>query len=361
MCIIKLDSIGNLKWENLITGSNNDTAYSIIQTRDNGYALAGTTSSYGAGGTDVSVVKLDSSGNLQWDKTIGGTGNDAAYSIVQTKDKGYALAGTTTSFGAGGNDMYIIKLDSTGQVKWTRSLGGANNEVARSIANTMDSGLVIAGTIVYSAPNEKTCLLKLNSSGDLVWVSLVSGDSSSANSILQTKSGGYIVTGSTSYFGEGSSDMYVMVLDTNGKTCAVNNFGIGISSIDSGRVSAGGSVSSFTPTVTSNASNTSSGGSITIYCSEAPTSISYLKARDTPLHIFPNPAINNITLHYSASSSEYINLSILDMTGKTISSTTIAKKGDENYTLPVSALAPGMYFIELSDSVGKLYSKFVKE
>jgi hypothetical protein len=257
--------------------------------------------------------------------------------------------------------MYIIKLDSTGQVKWTRTLGGSNNETAKSIANTIDSGLVVAGTIIYSTQNEKACMLKLSPLGGLVWVSVISGDSSSANSIIQTKSGGYVVAGSTSYFGAGKSDAYVMVLDTNGKTCAVNNFGIGISSIDSGRVSIGGSVSSYTPTIASDGSTVSSGGSTIIYCSETPTSITSVQKKDNDLVVFPNPATANITLHYSIIGSTPINVSVFDIAGNKVGSFMFAYKVDSNYTLPTSVLAPGMYIIQVTDNSAKLYSKFIKE
>jgi hypothetical protein len=97
---------------------------SLIQTSDGGYAIAGYTYSFGAGKADVYVVKLDANGNLQWTKTIGGPKDDWGNSLIQTSDGGYAIAGYTTSFGAGKMDVYVVKLDANGNLQWTKTIGG---------------------------------------------------------------------------------------------------------------------------------------------------------------------------------------------------------------------------------------------
>src|SRR5581483_7552950 len=98
--------VGNVAWSETVGGTSDDTAYAVIQTKDGGYAVAGTTSSFGAGKNDMYLVKLGPTGTLQWTKTVGDTGSDVAYSVIQTHDNGYALAGTTTSFGVGKKDAY---------------------------------------------------------------------------------------------------------------------------------------------------------------------------------------------------------------------------------------------------------------
>ncbi|MFZ8804522.1 MAG: MopE-related protein, partial [Candidatus Calescibacterium sp.] len=129
-----------------IGGSNDDGAYSIIQSSDGGYVVAGWTSSFGAGGLDIYVLKLDSGGNVQWTKTIGGSGDDVAYSIIQSSDGGYVVAGYTSSFGAGWDwDIYVVKLDSEGDVVWTKTIGGSSYDVATSIIQSSDGGYVVAG------------------------------------------------------------------------------------------------------------------------------------------------------------------------------------------------------------------------
>jgi len=105
-----------------IGGPASEAGNSLIQTSDGGYAIAGTTSSFGAGEADVYVVKLDANGNLQWTKTIGGESDDRGFSLIQTSDGGYAIAGATNSFSAGG--VYVVKLDANGNLQWTKTIGG---------------------------------------------------------------------------------------------------------------------------------------------------------------------------------------------------------------------------------------------
>jgi hypothetical protein len=135
-----------------IGGSDFDVALSIIQSSDGGYAVAGETSSFGAGGFDIYVVKLDSEGNVQWAKTIGGSSNDAALSIIQSSDGGYVVAGFTLSFGAGGFDIYVVKLDSEGNVQWAKTIGGSFYNLAWSIIQSSDGGYAVAGeTLSFGA------------------------------------------------------------------------------------------------------------------------------------------------------------------------------------------------------------------
>src|SRR5437870_1045407 len=107
------------------------TEYSsaVRQTLDGGYIMAGTTSSYSAGSFDIYVVKTDSLGNMEWTKSFGGAGSDQAGSIEEASDGGYLIIGNTTSFGAGGNDMYVIKTDPSGNMLWSKTYGTTTAEM----------------------------------------------------------------------------------------------------------------------------------------------------------------------------------------------------------------------------------------
>ena len=197
-----------------IRGPENEWGNSLIQTADGGYAIAGTTTSFGAGGEDVYVIKLDASGNLQWTKTIGGKKEDAGISLIQTSDGGYAIAGYTKSFGAGGEDVYVVKLDADGKLQWTKTIGGEND----------DRGF----------------------------------------SIIQTSDDGYAIAGSTTSFGARGRDVYVIKLDRNGDACCTVS--------QTSRVGSGGRLRSATSsigsggTLTSPTPTTSSGGTLTNQC-----------------------------------------------------------------------------------------------
>jgi len=201
-----------LYWAKTYGGSGYDYAHSIQQTSDGGYIVAGSTESFGAGGKDFWVLKLDSSGTVEWQKTYGGGGNDWNSSIQQTSDGGYIVAGSTESFGAGGKDFWVLKLDSNGTVMWQKTYGGSSYDGAYSIQQTQDGGYIVAGSFGGDA-----WVLKLNSSGNVQWQKTYGGSSYDfAHSIQQTEDGGYIVAGETESFGAGGYDFWVLKLDSSG-------------------------------------------------------------------------------------------------------------------------------------------------
>ncbi len=163
MWLVKIDANGNQQWVSTFggTGGKTDNAMSLVQTQDGGYAIAGYTYSFGAVGADFCLIKTNSLGNLTWVKTYGGTGDDEAYSLVQTSDGGYALAGYTNSYGAGGYDVWLIKTDSFGNIQWNTTYGGTGNDYAYSLIITNDGGFAIAGgTNSFGAGNEDFFLVK---------------------------------------------------------------------------------------------------------------------------------------------------------------------------------------------------------
>ncbi|MCP4698295.1 MAG: hypothetical protein GY862_15790, partial [Gammaproteobacteria bacterium] len=127
-------------------GIDSDSARYVIQTSDGGYIVAGTTSSYGAGNGDVFLLKYDSAGALTWAKTAGGTGVEFARSVNQTSDGGYIVAGETDSYGAGDYDVFLLKYDSAGALTWAKTAGGTASDNAWSVAQTSDGGYIVAGT-----------------------------------------------------------------------------------------------------------------------------------------------------------------------------------------------------------------------
>jgi uncharacterized delta-60 repeat protein len=216
--VIKLDSSGNLSWAKTVGGTENDYGSSIQQTSDGGYVITGYTYSFGAGENDVFVIKLDSSGNLSWAKTIGGKWGDSGNSIHQTSDGGYIITGSTFSLGAGENDVFVIKLDSSGNLSWAKTIGGASYDWSSSIHQTSDGGYVITGyTNSFGAGDWDVFVIKLDSSGNLSWAKTMGGTNYDVGySIHQTSDGGYIITGYTNSFGAEYNDVFVIKLDSSG-------------------------------------------------------------------------------------------------------------------------------------------------
>jgi hypothetical protein len=219
--IIKLDADGNKVWEKIYGGSSSDGAYSIQQTNDGGYIVAGYTYSFGAGGSDVYIIKLDADGNKVWEKIYGGSSEDRAYSIQQTTDGRYIVAGYTNSFGAGGYDVYIIKLGENGNKVWEKIFGGSKWDEAYSIQQTNDGGYIVAGyTNSFGAGGSDVYVIKLDENGNKVWEKTYGGSSDviMLNSIQQTSDGGYIVAGLINSFGARGYDVYVIRMDICGNT-----------------------------------------------------------------------------------------------------------------------------------------------
>ncbi|MFZ0390267.1 MAG: T9SS type A sorting domain-containing protein [Calditrichia bacterium] len=150
--LVKADSNGTEEWNRPFGGDDVDRGYSTMQTADGGYILTGYTSSFGAGLYDMLLIKTDSSGTEEWNKTFGGSGRDYGNSVQQTADGGYIVTGYTLSFGAGGDDLWVVKTDSDGNEEWSKTYGGGSSDVGYSVQQVSDGGYIIAGhTLSYGA------------------------------------------------------------------------------------------------------------------------------------------------------------------------------------------------------------------
>ncbi|MGB2807138.1 MAG: hypothetical protein WBC22_05335 [Sedimentisphaerales bacterium] len=224
-------------------------AYAVQQTADGGYIIAGYTDSFGATGSDVYLLKTEPNGTMQWQKSFGGSGSDSGSSVQQTSDGGYIIAGYTFSFGAGSSDVYLIKTEPNGTMQWQKTFGGSEHEYGNSVQQTSDGGYII--TYMDHPFFSTVCdvhLIKTEPNGNLQWQKDFGGSSfDQGNSVQQTSDGGYVIAGSTSSFGAGQSDVYLIKTEPNGtmqweKTFGGSDFDKGFSvqqTIDGGYIIAG--------------------------------------------------------------------------------------------------------------------------
>lgn len=214
-------------WTRTYGGSDLDKGHAIELAYDSGYVIAGETRSLGPGPLAVYLIKTDSSGNVMWTQTYGGSQYDYALSVVETVDTGYIIAGVTNSFGAGLRDLYLIKTDSTGDTIWTKTHGGTDNDVGAAVLQTQDGGYIILGTTYsYGAGSGDVWLVKTDASGNIVWTQTYGGADSDAGWDLQpTADGGYIIAGQTRSFGAGDFDVYLIKTDSLGDTLWTRTFG----------------------------------------------------------------------------------------------------------------------------------------
>ncbi|GAG55564.1 unnamed protein product, partial [marine sediment metagenome] len=216
--VIKLDAKGNMEWENNFGGTGWDEIYSIIQTKDGSFIATGCVWSKSAGRGDVCVAKLNKRGKLEWDKTFGGSENDEALSIIQTNDGGYAIAGFTVLEDTGDKDIWVIKLDKEGNKVWDKTIGGTSEDWANSIIQDKNGNYIVAGwTKSIGVGKTDVWIVKLDKIGNLIWDKTFGGsENDEAHSIIQTDDGGYAVVGWTKSKGTGNSDVWVIKLDENG-------------------------------------------------------------------------------------------------------------------------------------------------
>ena len=214
--MVKIDSVGNFSWGKIFgTVGRFDAAYSVQQTADGGFILAGEN---GSNSADLWLIKTDNNGNEEWNRTLGGNSWDEGASVQQTKDGGYIAAGLTTSYGAGNTDLWVVKTDAQGNEEWSRTFGGIHPDEAHSVRQTLDGGYILAGYTFSSFLTLRDILLvKLDPEGNTQWERTIGGlGEDTARCVEQTDDGGYILCGHTTSYGAGSSDMFLMKTDPLG-------------------------------------------------------------------------------------------------------------------------------------------------
>ena len=249
--IVKLDTAGNITWQKSFGGTGNEEAQSIQQTSDQGFIIAGYSDSDNGdvtgnhGSNDYWIVKLDGSGNLQWQKSLGGTGDDLAKYIRQTSDGGYIIAGNATSQDGdvtgnhGEDDVWIVKLDENGVIAWQQSYGGNDSDYANFIEVTSDGGFIVCGAsssingdVTQNNGQLDYWILKLSSTGILEWQKSYGGsESEEAFAVQQTSDDGFIIGGRT-YSNDidvsvnhGNLDCWIVKIDQTGNLQWQKSFG----------------------------------------------------------------------------------------------------------------------------------------
>jgi hypothetical protein len=457
--LVRTDYNGDTLWTKEYGGNRNERANSVIETRDGGFALIGYTTSYGAGKEDIYFIKTDRYGDTLWTRTYGGNGYDVGNSLIETLDSSYVICGTTNSFGAGYKDVYIIKLDSLGNIIWAETRGGSGDDIGYSVKENAMGSYYVSGIDNSIGLNFRDGLIfKINSAGNLEWERIFGGISSDAaqgifatsdngcittgfchcapgfggsiyaakfsadgsnewyklyggnaedwgNNVIATQDGGYAIVGGTTSFGFGLTDIYFIKTDSAGdiqwnKTFgeAVNEQGYSVcQTFDRGYIIAGpsilesglsrvyivktdslgnsgcnetnpqtavllpsapyayGVILSNTGAITHYTSTTiKSGYSISTICYSSGINMNWHD--NSPVTLSPNPFTTHLTIHSKQNKESLITLS--DLSGKEI---LFIKTNSEGTTLNTEGIAAGLYFLRVEDGNGVRNYKVVKQ
>ena len=233
---IKTDSLCHFEWSKCYGGPVNEEGFSVTPTLDKGFAFVGFTDSYTGNGYDVFLVKTDSLGNMKWQKAYGGKDWDFGYSVKQLKDSGYVICGTTYSYGKGNGDMYIVRTDKMGDTLWTKTVGDTGYEVGNALTVVNDSIYLIAGgTTSTLNADTNACVVKIIDRGTYGYLKsnwiYRSHHNSIFYSIRNVSDKGFVMYGSSdsipdSIKSSAYTDEYCLKIDSNGvqKWCQLIHF-----------------------------------------------------------------------------------------------------------------------------------------
>lgn len=300
--LIRTNNNGDTLWTKTIGGNSRDLGVTILQLSDGGYIILGATESFGEGGWDVYLIRINSLGDTLWTKTYGGPNYEEGYAIQQTSDGGFVISGNTDSYGVGNLDFYLIKTNSNGDTLWTKTYGGSNDDIGFDVKTTQDKGYAIIGfSNSFSTGDYDVYLIKTDSSGNTLWTQTYGwqGDER-AYEIQLTADNGYIIPATTESFFSGRDAIYLVRIqsDLTNMEDKFNDF----------------QISSF-----------------------------YVYQN------FPNPFNPMTRIQYATGSRQFVRLRVYDLLGKEISTLVNQEKPAGAYTVEFDAsnLSSGIYFYQL--------------
>lgn len=382
---VKLDDTGNIEWQRALGGSGYEEIYAVQQTTDGGYVVVGyTTSNDGDvsgnhGDGDAWIAKLSVTGVIDWQRTMGGSGFDEAKSVGHTSDGGYIVAGTTTSNNGdvsgnhGIRDAWVIKLTEAGNITWQKALGGSGYDEGYSIQQTVDGGYIVAGTtgsndgdISGNHGALDAWVVKLNNTGNIIWQNALGGTNNDvAVDAIQTIEGGYMLAGiSGSNNGDvsgnqGGDDAWVVKVNDQGMIIWQKSFGgsgfdiaRGVQqTTNGGFVLAGGSNSN-------SGDFTGNNGATDAWVVKlSPDEVGVAENDRVGFMIYPNPSTGLIRIQSSAM-LQGSRVTVLDIFGREIQRSILSAT---SHTLDISGNVPGLYMVTVYSELHTMSSRLIVE
>ncbi len=347
-CIIKLDANGTLQWMKTYEGAIVEWAKDILQLPDGGFIATGYTNSFGAGSEDIFIMRTDSSGNLIWFKTYGGIDTEIAYSICFAQGGGYVVTG---QIGGNGSDICLMKTDTAGNLIWCNRYGNGLTDVAWSVKAAASGGYIVTGAAQNPANSSMgTFLLKTDTAGIREWYKFYDGGGYGNTIVQQTFDGGYVIGGKTNF-----GSIYLIKTDASGNTgCIETTFATTDTAVAPTVALANPVVTSVTPTLVVPPFTTST-PAITDSSFCLPTGEIEAGGNHAGFTIYPNPAINELIIENGKFKINEIE--IYNSMGAKVFLPIV------NYPLSidVSRLPSGIYIVKVTGEKINWSEKFLKE
>lgn len=352
---VKTDINGAVQWARTFGDTAVfDQGKLLIRTADGGYLLVSRAASYSAGGRDFFLIKTNPSGVVQWSRTYGGKWDENVYDIIKTSDGGYVTCGRTLSYGAGSTDALIVKLSSGGVLQWARTYGDtAFDDFANSIIQTHDGGYATSGhTKSYGAGLDECSLMKIDSIGNLQWTRIFGGTQMDENlTLVQTADSGYALNGFTASYGAGNRDGVLMKTTANGYTFGcitevtptVGTPALVTSSLSIEWTSVSPVVGTPSPTLSSPVLT------ITDLCSSSGVFSDDANHYQMQLVIYPNPFNTRTTIRFSLPNALRVTLKVFDVLGREVAILVNGElnRGEHTVVFDTNDLSNGFYIYQL--------------
>jgi len=227
--LIKTNSQGDSLWSKTYGGTGDETGHDIISLGDSSYIILGSTSSYGNGGADILLMKIDKEGAEEWSLNYGGTSDEYGQSIIETSDNGFVILSSIESYGDGNNAVNVLRINSSGEIIWEKTFGGGDGvKGSNMIQRTKDDNFILTfNSFDHLKNGYETWVIKINDSGFIEWGRKFNNDDSDFGySCVSTLDGGYAITGSTFNLGNGKKDfgdIWLLKTDEKGVAALPSN------------------------------------------------------------------------------------------------------------------------------------------
>ncbi|HNQ12567.1 MAG TPA: T9SS type A sorting domain-containing protein [Bacteroidia bacterium] len=351
--LIKTDNNGDSLWTRTLGKTTSyDVGASVIQTSDGGYIVIGT--SLNSGIADIYLIKTDNSGNPSWSKTYGGTSDDYGFTVQQTSDGGFILSCSTSSFGTGLVNPYLIKTNSNGDTLWTKVYSGnSSDEISGYAVNqTNDGGYILTGGATISV-GDIAYIIKTDSTGNLTWSKRYGTSDEASFSVTQCNDGGYAMVGSTDM--SGNQQIYLVKTDANGNSdCNESNLPLTVNSAST-QVSNQTTLSSSQGVAVPQSTIVTSGGTSTTFC----TSVGLNEIQlDYTFSLFPNPSSGNfnITLNKNFKDGK---IAVINLLGECVFEEHLINQS--NKEIQMKNISHGIYFVKVFDGEQSYCKKIIVE